>query len=57
MAAPELRETTPSTTCDEIRSTRLHYRLRCLLTPRHDGDHRWTPELVPSADGDAARAG
>ena len=34
-------------TCDEVRSTRLHYRLRCLLTPGHDGDHRWTPELLP----------
>jgi hypothetical protein len=47
-----------STTCDEVRSTRLHYRLRCLLTPGHEGDHRWTPELVPAgADGDAVRAG
>jgi hypothetical protein len=44
-----------STTCDEIRSTRLHYQLRCLLQPDHDGDHRWTPELVPAArDGEAA---
>jgi hypothetical protein len=34
-------------TCDEIRSTRLHYQLRCRLHPGHDGDHRWTPELVP----------
>ena len=42
------RERTKNTrTCDEVRSTRLHYRLRCLLTPNHDGDHRWTPELVP----------
>jgi hypothetical protein len=50
----------PSTreTCDEVRSTRLHYRLRCLLTPSHDGDHRWTPELVPAeADDDAVRVG
>ena len=46
------------TTCDEVRSTRLHYRLRCLLTPGHDGDHRWTPELVPAGAGDDAyRAG
>jgi hypothetical protein len=45
-------------TCDEVRSTRLHYRLRCLLRPNHDGDHRWTPELVPAgADDDAYRAG
>jgi hypothetical protein len=50
-------QTRPSTspTCDEVRSTRLHYRLRCLLTPGHDGDHRWTPELVPvDVDGEAA---
>jgi hypothetical protein len=56
----EQPRTTPSTssTCDEVRSTRLHYRLRCLLTPGHDGDHRWTPELVPvGADGDEVRAG
>ena len=47
-----------SATCDEVRSTRLHYRLRCLLTPGHEGDHRWTPELVPAgAEGDAVRAG
>ena len=47
-----------STTCDEVRSTRLHYRLRCLLTPDHDGDHRWTPELVPvGVDGDEAATG
>ena len=45
-------------TCDEVRSTRLHYRLRCLLTPDHDGDHRWTPELVPvGVDGDEAATG
>ena len=56
----EQTRTTPSTssTCDEVRSTRLHYRLRCLLTPGHDGDHRWTPELVPvGADGDEAATG
>lgn len=44
------REMARTTTCDEVRSTRLHYRLRCLLAPDHDGDHRWTPELLP---GDA----
>ena len=38
---------TRTATCDEVRSTRLHYRLRCLLHPDHDGDHRWTPELLP----------
>ena len=45
-------------TCDEVRPTRLHYRLRCLLTPDHDGDHSWTPELVPvGVDGDEAATG
>jgi hypothetical protein len=49
---------TASTTCDEVRSTRLHYRLRCLLVPGHDGDHQWTPELVPAdLDGDEAATG
>jgi hypothetical protein len=38
---------TPSSTCDEVRSTRLHYRLRCLLHRGHEGEHRWTPELLP----------
>jgi hypothetical protein len=33
--------------CDETRSTRLHYQLRCLLPRGHHGDHRWTPELLP----------
>jgi hypothetical protein len=53
------RERTSTTqTCDEVRSTRLHYRLRCLLAPGHDGDHRWTPELVPASnEDDAYRAG
>jgi hypothetical protein len=41
---------TPCTTCDEIHPTRFHYRLRCLLQPGHDGEHRWTPELVPGLD-------
>jgi hypothetical protein len=46
---------TPSgATCDEVRSTRLHYQLRCLLGPDHDGDHRWTPELVPVGEEAAA---
>jgi hypothetical protein len=49
--------TTTSPTCDEVRSTRLHYRLRCLLLPGHDGDHRWTPELVPVGADDEAAAG
>jgi hypothetical protein len=35
-----------SRTCDETRSTRLHYQLRCLLSAEHDGDHQWTPELL-----------
>ena len=36
----------------------LHYRLRCLLTPDDDGDHRWTPELLPAGvDGDEAATG
>ena len=57
MADREARSTT-STTCDEVRSTRLHYRLRCLLASGHEGDHRWTPELVPAdADGDEAATG
>jgi hypothetical protein len=34
-------------TCDETRSTRLHYQLRCLLPDGHNGGHRWTPELLP----------
>ncbi|HEX4532049.1 MAG TPA: hypothetical protein VIA11_21885 [Acidimicrobiia bacterium] len=38
---------TGTETCDEVRSTRLHYRLRCLLHPEHEGEHRWTPELLP----------
>lgn len=41
-------------TCDEVRSTRLHYQLRCLLGSDHDGEHRWTPELVPGLDDEAA---
>lgn len=48
---------TRTTTCDEVRSTRLHYRLRCLLAPDHDGEHRWTPELVPSVVDDEAATG
>jgi hypothetical protein len=56
--ADQRERTSKGKTCDEVRSTRLHYRLRCLLSPGHDGDHRWTPELVPAeAEGDAVRAG
>jgi hypothetical protein len=56
--ADQRERTSDAPTCDEVRSTRLHYRLRCLLRPDHDGDHRWTPELVPAgADDDAYRAG
>ena len=36
-----------SAVCDETRSTRLHYQLRCLLPRDHHGEHRWTPELLP----------
>ena len=35
--------------CNETRSTRLHYQLRCLLPAGHDGAHAWTPELLPVA--------
>ena len=37
-------------TCNETRSTRLHYQLRCLLPSGHDGNHAWTPELLPAED-------
>lgn len=59
MADPRTRTSTSRTsrTCDEVRSTRLHYRLRCLLAPDHDGDHRWTPELVPAGVDDEAATG
>jgi hypothetical protein len=57
MEEQRTRRSTTST-CDEVRSTRLHYRLRCLLHPGHDGEHRWTPELVPAgAEGDEAATG
>ena len=57
MAEQGMQQTT-SSTCDEVRSTRLHYRLRCLLRPDHDGEHRWTPELVPvGAEGGEAATG
>ena len=46
-----------SRTCDETRPTRLHYQLRCLLTAGHDGDHRWTPELVTAESESAAATG
>ena len=56
--ADQRERTSTLMTCDEVRPTRLHYRLRCLLTPDHDGDHRWTPELLPvGVDGDEAATG
>jgi len=51
------QRTDQSSTCDEVRSTRLHYRLRCLLPPGHDGDHRWTPELLPVERDDEVATG
>jgi len=53
----EDQRTTTTSTCDETRTTRLHYRLRCLLRPEHDGEHRWTPELIPAACDDEAATG
>jgi hypothetical protein len=47
----------PSRTCDETRSTRLLYQLRCLLTVDHDGDHQWTPELLTADPGSTAATG
>ncbi len=44
-------------TCDETRSTRLHYQLRCLLNVDHDGEHRWTPELLSAESESAAATG
>jgi hypothetical protein len=60
--ADQRQRASTAKTCDEVRSTRLHYRLRCLLSPEHDGEHRWTPELVPDlvpvgVKGDEAAAG
>jgi hypothetical protein len=49
--------TARSRTCDEIRSTRLHYQLRCLLAADHDGDHQWTPELLTADPGSAVATG
>jgi hypothetical protein len=46
-----------SRTCDETRSTRLHYQLRCLLAADHDGDHRWTPELLSADQASTAATG
>jgi hypothetical protein len=43
--------------CNETRSTRLHYQLRCLLPPGHDSDHRWTPELLVRERPDEVAAG
>jgi hypothetical protein len=39
-----------ASTCDETRSTRLHYRLRCRLPAGHENAHAWTPELLPVED-------
>jgi hypothetical protein len=47
----------PRSTCDETRATRLHYQLRCLLPEHHDGDHRWTPELLTAELVDEAATG
>jgi hypothetical protein len=47
----------PRSTCDETRPTRLHYQLRCLLPAGHDGEHRWTPELLTSDPGEEAATG
>ena len=55
--ADQREHTSTRKTCDEVRSTRLHYQLRCLLHPGHDGDHRWTPELVPVGVDNEAAAG
>jgi hypothetical protein len=44
---PTTNAQTPNPTCDETRSTRLHYQLRCLLPLGHERDHAWTPELLP----------
>jgi hypothetical protein len=35
--------------CGPIRTRRYGYRLRCLMPHGHDGDHRWTAELVDAA--------
>jgi len=32
--------------CDEVRTRRFGYRLRCHEPDGHDGEHRWTPELL-----------
>ena len=34
--------------CDELRTRRHGYQLRCLEPVGHDGPHLWTPELVDS---------
>jgi hypothetical protein len=39
--------------CNETRTRRYGYQLRCLEPQDHDGAHRWTPELVP--DGGSTR--
>jgi hypothetical protein len=35
--------------CGQTRIRPLGYRLRCLEPSGHDGEHRWTPELVDVA--------
>ena len=35
--------------CNAIRAKRYGYQLRCLEPRGHDGEHRWTPELVADA--------
>ena len=37
-------------TCGEVRA-RLNYRLCCRLPADHGGEHRWTPEIVPTDRG------
>jgi len=44
---PDARLTTPLLAlCNETRARRHGYQLRCLAPRAHDGNHRWTPELV-----------
>jgi hypothetical protein len=33
--------------CGQVRPRRFGYRLRCCLPHGHEGEHRWTPELMP----------
>jgi hypothetical protein len=36
--------------CGAVRA-RLNYRLRCHLPVHHGGEHRWTPEILPTDEG------